>query len=51
MRAKKPTLSQKKAIVAAGLVWENWLVEKEEKDKLTIISKKSAKSRVIPYDH
>lgn len=44
---KKPTLAQKKIIVAAGLRWQTWNVASEDKISLVLISKKSGKRKVI----
>ena len=47
MRAKKPTLAQKKIIKSAGLDWNTWNVAGEDNISITLISKKSGRRRVI----
>ena len=47
MRAKRPTLAQKKLIEAAGLKWETWNVVSEDEKSLVLMSKKSKKKRTI----
>lgn len=44
---KKPTLEQKKIMSNHGLVWENWSVLEEKKDKLIVISKRSKQRRIL----
>lgn len=47
MRAKRPTLAQKKLIEAAGLKWETWNVVSEDEKTIVLMSKKSKKKRTI----
>lgn len=47
MRAKKPTLAQKKLIKARGLDWNTWNVVEEDNLSITLISKKSGRRRVV----
>lgn len=47
MRAKRPTLAQKKLIEAAGLKRETWNVISEDEKTLVLMSKKSKKKRII----
>lgn len=47
MRAKKPTLAQKKLMKANGLDWNTWNVLEEDNISLTLISKKSGRKRVL----
>ena len=44
---KKPTLKQKKLIVAAGLRWTNWLVTEENDEELKVINKVTKTKRTI----
>lgn len=47
MRAKKPTLAQKKLMKAHGLDWQTWNVQWEDSKTLVLISKKSGRKRTI----
>ena len=47
MRAKKPTLAQKKIIKLAGLDWNTWNVVEENNISITLIGKKTGRRRVI----
>ena len=47
MRAKKPTLAQKKLMKTHGLDWKTWNVEKEDDASITLISKKSGRRRIL----
>lgn len=47
MRAKKPTLAQKKLMKSNGLDWNTWNVVKEDDSSMTLISKKSGRKRTI----
>lgn len=47
IKAKKPTLKQKKIISAAGLDWKTWNVAEEDNISLLLISKKSGRKRLI----
>ena len=47
MKMRKPTLQQKKKIVAAGLRWENWLIKHEDNVSIALVNKKTGKIRVI----
>ena len=44
---KNLTRSQKKAVAAAGLNPENWLVAKNLEDRLVVIHRVSGKTRTI----
>ena len=46
-RLMRPTLAQKKKMTAAGLKWENWLVSSEDNIRMTVVNRKSGKSKVI----
>lgn len=46
-QGKRPTRRQKGEIKAAGLVPENWLVERDTQDKLIVINRFSGKARDI----
>ena len=46
-RVRKPTLEQKKLMVAAGLDWKNWNVMEEDNLSVTVISKKAGRKRVL----
>ena len=47
MRAKKPTLTQKKLMTANRLDWQTWNVLSENAETLVLISKKSNRKRTI----
>ena len=47
MRAKKPTLAQKKLMKVHGLDWQTWNVLSENEETLVLISKKSNRKRTI----
>lgn len=47
MRAKKPTLAQKKLMKANGLEWTTWNVLDEDNNSITLVSKKSGRKRVL----
>ena len=47
MRAKNPTLAQKKLMKAHGLDWNTWNVVKEDNLSITLISKKSGRRKVL----
>lgn len=38
-KATKPTRDQKAVIMAAGLIWQNWLVLSESDEELHIVSR------------
>lgn len=38
-KATKPTRDQKAIIMAAGLIWQNWLVLSESDEELHIVSR------------
>lgn len=44
---KKPTRRQKDEIKNAGLIPENWLVERDTTDKLVVINRFSGKVRDV----
>lgn len=44
---RKPVLTEKKQITAAGLDWKNWSVQGRNNNSITLINKKSGKRRVI----
>ncbi|WP_201452234.1 DUF6906 family protein [Paenibacillus sp. USDA918EY] len=44
---KNPTLKQKKAIQAAGLNQENWLVYKAEPDRLHLVHRNLNRTKII----
>lgn len=44
---KKPTLAQKKLIVAAGLNWRNWAVADDLEDRLILANKMTKKKRTV----
>ncbi len=44
---RKPTLKQKKMITSAKFIPENWLVRRQERGVLIIVSKKSGMVREI----
>lgn len=46
-KATKPTRDQKAVIVAAGLIWQNWLVLSETDEKLHIVSRGAGVSRTL----
>ena len=46
-RVTKPTLAQKKVMVAVGLDWKNWNVSDEDNLSITVISKKAGRKRVL----
>ena len=45
-KATKPTRDQK-AIMAAGLIWQNWLVLSESDEELHIVSRGAGVSRTL----
>lgn len=46
-KATKPTRNQKAVIVAAGLIWQNWLVLSESDEELHIVSRGAGVSRTL----
>lgn len=44
---KNPTVSQKKALKAAGLNPENWLISKDTPESMLIIHRVSGKARTV----
>ena len=44
-KATKPTRDQKAVIMAAGLIWQNWLVLSESDEELHIVSRGAGVSR------
>lgn len=46
-KATKPTRNQKAVIVAAGLIWQNWLVLSETDEELHIVSRGAGVSRTL----
>lgn len=46
-KATKPTRNQKAVIVAAGLIWQNWLVLSESDEVLHIVSRGAGVSRTL----
>lgn len=46
-KAKKPTLEQKQAMTAAGLVARNWLVLGETDTTLQVVSKATGQCRNV----
>lgn len=44
---KKPTLRQKQIMDENGLNWRTWNVVEEDKQTLTVLSKRSASRRVL----
>ncbi len=44
---KKPTRAQKVKIEAAGYRWENWLVQDEDNNSLTLVHKQTGTRKVI----
>lgn len=46
-RATKPTRQQKLALEQANLVPRNWLVLRQEQDKLVVVSRSSGSARTI----
>lgn len=47
LRARNPTLAQKKMISAAGLVARNWYVIRETDEELHLVSKGTGRSRKV----
>lgn len=47
LRARNPTLAQKKMISAAGLVARNWYVIRETDEELHLVSKWTGRSRKV----
>lgn len=46
-KATKPTRNQKAIIMAAGLIWQNWLVLSESDEELHIVSRGDGVSRIL----
>ena len=46
-KATKPTRDQKEIIMAAGLIWQNWLVLSESDEELHIVSRGAGVSRTL----
>lgn len=46
-KATKPTRDQKAIIMAAGLIWQNWLVLSESDEELNIVSRGAGVSRTL----
>ena len=46
-KATKPTRDQKAIIMAAGLIWQNWLVLSESDEELHIVSRGAGVSRTL----
>lgn len=46
-KATKPTRDQKAIIMAAGLIWQNWLVLSESDEELHIVSRGAGISRTL----
>lgn len=46
-KAIKPTCDQKVIIMAAGLIWQNWLVLSEFDEELHIVSRGAGVSRTL----
>ena len=46
-KATKPTRDQKAVIMAAGLIWQNWLVLSESDAELHIVSRGAGVSRTL----
>lgn len=46
-KATKPTRDQKAIIMAAGLIWQNWLVLSESDEELYIVSRGAGVSRTL----
>ena len=44
---KKPTVAQKKALKAAGLNPDNWLISKDTPESMLIIHRVSGKARTV----
>lgn len=47
-QGKRPTRSQKKALVAVGLNPQNWLIYKKTDDRLHLVHRETGTTRIIP---
>ena len=45
---KRPTVAQKKLLKAMGLIPENWLIVKNEPDRMTVVHRHSGERRTFP---
>lgn len=46
-KVAKPTRNQKEVIMAAGLIWSDWLVLSESDEELHIVSRGTGESRTL----
>lgn len=44
---RKPVLTEKKMIAAAGLDWKNWSVLERDNNSITLVNKKSGRVKKV----
>ena len=45
---KRPTVAQKKILKNMGLIPENWLIVKNEPDRMTVVHRHNGELRTVP---